>query len=70
MVLVFSISDTRLCQTFKVFLEKGGGQEKPLTYPPRTHSHMKTRENIPSDPEPTTIVQSCKGKMTLLGQVF
>lgn len=25
MVLVFSISDTRLCQTFKVFLENVGG---------------------------------------------
>jgi hypothetical protein len=69
MVLVFSISDTRLCQTFKVFSIKRRRVGKTTNLPPAI-IHMKTRENTPSDHEPNRFVQSCKGKMTLLGLVF
>jgi hypothetical protein len=44
MVLLFSISDTRLCQTFKLFFKKGRGVRK-TTNPPPAIIHMETREN-------------------------
>lgn len=44
MVLVFSISDTRLCQTFKLFFEKGRGAGE-TTNPPPAIIHMEMREN-------------------------
>ena len=69
MVLVFSISDTRLCQTFKVFSRKRLGAGKTTNLPP-ANTYANEGTHIPSDPEPTTIVQSCKGKMTLLGSGF
>ena len=44
MVWVFSISDTRLCQTFKLFFKKGRGAGKTTNLPPAI-IHMETREN-------------------------
>jgi len=44
MVLVFSNSDTVVCQTFKLFLGKRRGAGKTTNLPP-ANSHMKTREN-------------------------
>jgi hypothetical protein len=46
MVLVYSISPTLgLVKRSKYFWEKGGGQEKPLTYPPRTITHENEGEH-------------------------
>ena len=69
MVLVFSISDTVVCQMFKLFFKKRRGAGKTTNLPPAI-IHMITRDNIPSDHKLPPSVQSCKGKMTLLGLGF